>query len=699
MKKSTKYIYFCDLETTSGDSEYTKRPCCDWKLCTKCAGSGWERYRTKVLYWYMVRKTDDIPYIKCESEWKEWKNSVKEFYEGYDLASFFKTLRGLNHNSLLYFHNLGYDGSYILWYLQNDYVLKGKNIIPWIDTQTYNDNKKKWDKNTHFRTLHNSSTIYQIIVNMKSKSRYHKHIFQCSNKLLSASVDGLGQITKDFKSDKYLGVKDKIDYFYKLSDIKDLSPDDLALYKEYCKNDVFIVMYNYVNLCNNFDDAINSNNHFTFKGEREINLNAFLTIGSVNFRITKNYLANKWKKFKIKSWCYLKDYKLGKKFYKGGYTNFATWIDDGVVECDNGVGLDINSSYPYQMTQKLPYGPVYDDEYVPCKYPNDVYWFYVIKYDYVSLKKGMTLPTLFDWNDDDREISTYITSRGSGEAYLTKLEFDELLHWYDFENLRIVKKYYAKQIDYLKEIYETLYNMRLEYKKQNNQGGSLACKILMNAGYGKFAQNPFRAQVVICENKDRREEFMSREMISIGKHKYTPQKTLNNKYGWTHGNDELMVLKHSEIVDEENEYVKTNNIWAAVAIASGARVSLFRGMRAVGVENVIYCDTDSLYLRNRPDNLEKKILIDNKQLGAWKVEKENIYLMKVLGKKKYKVESKLGVEMKYCGVKINETHVKHLLTEDFFRKNINNGNLKAMNVQGGKLLVWKNVVLKTVRKH
>lgn len=151
-------------------------------------------------------------------------------------------------------------------------------------------------------------------------------------------------------------------------------------------------------------------------------------------------------------------------------------------------------------------------------------------------------------------------SSGPATIYLTEIEFNELLHWYEFKNLRITKRYYCKKKPILKDIYKTLYDMRLEYKANNNIGGSLMTKILMNSGYGKFAQNPFRDIALICENETHRDEILTNETITLNKKVYAPTSPLKVDGGWSYGNDNLVVLRCKQIITDENRKVKANNI-------------------------------------------------------------------------------------------------------------------------------------------
>lgn len=110
---------------------------------------------------------------------------------------------------------------------------------------------------------------------------------------------------------------------------------------------------------------------------------------------------------------------------------------------------------------------------------------------------------------------------------------------------------------------------------------SLLCKFLLNSLYGKFAQNPERTLLIEVPDFD-----SLYDIIADGA-KIVPI------------NDELGVYGMTS-----NHAAAFEHVGIAGMITSQARVILYDGMLACGVENVLYCDTDSIHsTTSLPPNL------------------------------------------------------------------------------------------------
>ncbi|EFP01558.1 CRE-TAF-3 protein [Caenorhabditis remanei] len=137
--------------------------------------------------------------------------------------------------------------------------------------------------------------------------------------------------------------------------------------------------------------------------------------------------------------------------------------------------------------------------------------------------------------------------------------------------------------------------------KKNTALRSL-CKIFLNSAWGKFGQNPMKsetrlilkADAVTLTNffNDARYEPVS--MIPFGKHKL-----------WISRKPKKETLRPAPFT----------NLAIAAITTSAARLRLTEAMEKVGVENMIYCDTDSLIFKQKKGEDPLKDL-KGEQLGS-----------------------------------------------------------------------------------
>lgn len=77
------------------------------------------------------------------------------------------------------------------------------------------------------------------------------------------------------------------------------------------------------------------------------------------------------------------------------------------------------------------------------------------------------------------------------------------------------------------------------------------------------------------------------------------------------------------------------NVATGASITGYARASLLRGIHAVGPENVIYCDTDSLMVKR---SVDLSMLDLSGRIGSWSVEIDNAPVGHFAGKKLYALD-------------------------------------------------------------
>jgi len=175
--------------------------------------------------------------------------------------------------------------------------------------------------------------------------------------------------------------------------------------------------------------------------------------------------------------------------------------------------------------------------------------------------------------------------------------------WYNHNELRMAMKYGAKikriyktvyatkTCNLFKEYIQSMYNLRLKYKKEKNDIMAQICKLLMNSLYGKFGQKNVKREIgTIADNKEGY-VFEPIGKTDIG-YWYLPDK--NNK-------PVVQDAKHAILC------------WASY-ITSWARIWLYEKIQEVIKKGgkVYYCDTDSIIC-----DVE---LETGKQLGQLKLE-------------------------------------------------------------------------------
>ena len=87
-------------------------------------------------------------------------------------------------------------------------------------------------------------------------------------------------------------------------------------------------------------------------------------------------------------------------------------------------------------------------------------------------------------------------------------------------------------------------------------------------------------------------------------------------------------------MEKENKPRKFPNMLIGATITAYSRLKLLNAIYDVGVENFVYCDTDSIFIIGKKENIPSSIKLDDYELGAWKVEYE-FKKGKILGAKRY----------------------------------------------------------------
>ena len=359
---------------------------------------------------------------------------------GEDIDSFINYCSLINESSSFYFHNLKFDGEFIIHYL----LTHGFVHV----------NEKKLGVNQFSTIISELNVFYCIKVKFKEEVIIS---FVDSLKLLNFSVE---EVAKAFN----LSIK-KLEIDYKAKREKGHKITDEE--KEYLKHDVMIM-------------SLALEKMFEMKITR-------MTIASNAMNFFKDTISKKRFEEWFKPPLYDKDLR---QAYKGGFT-YLNEIYRG-KEVKEGIVLDVNSLYPSVMYYSpMPYGEgiYFDGKYVPDK----LYNLYIQNITcQFRIKKDM-IPTIQIKNNLSFVPTEYLSS-SNGESInltLTNVDLKLFLEHYDIYDVsynwgwkyKSSTKIFKSYIDYWNEL-------KVKATKEGNKPLRTIAKLMLNSLYGKFAASP-----------------------------------------------------------------------------------------------------------------------------------------------------------------------------------------------------------------
>ena len=344
---------------------------------------------------------------------------------------------------VLYFHNLKFDGEFIIYYLLNN----GYEYIK--------DKKEKRDK-TFTTLITDMGQFYRIEIYHKMGVHPIKTTINDSLKLIPFKVEFIA---------KTFGLpisKLEIDYYKPRPRGYELNDEE----KEYIKNDVKIVA-------------------MALKIMANENINK-LTIGSSALNDFKSRFG-KNKFFQMFPLLKRELYEDLKPSYKGGFT----YLNPKYASLENGETtiLDVNSLYPSRMRyERLPFG---DPIFFVGKYSEDkVYDLYIQRISCKFIIKQNKIPTIQIKNTMSFIDNEYLTSSNGEIVILTLTNIDLLLflEHYEVDELEYICGWKFKSMCGL---FNSYIDYWVERKNQatidKNKGVRTICKLMLNSLYGKFA--------------------------------------------------------------------------------------------------------------------------------------------------------------------------------------------------------------------
>lgn len=400
----------------------------------------------------MKKYTADFETTVSEDDCRVWAYAICEignpdnFIYGNSLDDFIAWCADPSHNDVLYFHNLKFDGEYIIhWLLTHGY--------------TFVKDKKERTDNSFTTLITDMGQFYSIEIwfEVNNSRRVNKVKFLDSLKILNFSVD---QIAKDFN----LPIRKlELDYKAEREAGHKLTEHEV----DYIRNDVEI-MSRALQIM--FDEGLTK-----------------MTIGSDALSNYKSICPNFKKYFPVLPSEIDKDIRSS---YKGGFTYLNPIYKE--KETGSGIVFDVNSMYPARMVyDDLPYGePVFFEG----KYQHDpVYPLYVQQFTCIfELKKGK-VPSIQIKHNSLFIPNEYVESSDGCPVTLTLTSVDLKLF---LENYNIIGdiewgsgwKFKAMNglfTDYI----ETWTDKKIEAKKAGNSALYRISKLMLNSLYGKFGLN------------------------------------------------------------------------------------------------------------------------------------------------------------------------------------------------------------------
>ena len=366
------------------------------------------------------------------------------FIYGNDISGFMEWAKK-EKTATVYFHNLKFDGEFILcWLFENGF----KHVT----------DRKDLDSNTFTTLISDKGQFYsmEICFNRVGRRKESLTIYD-SLKILPFSV---AAIAKGFN----LPIsKLEIDYHETREKGHILTQQEI----DYLRNDVDIVARALHVL---FEQGLTK-----------------MTQGSNALYDYKNIVGKK----NFQKWYPIPDYDYDiRQSYKGGFTYLNPAFKE--VDVKEGIVLDVNSLYPSVMYyQPLPYG---EGMFFKGKYKEDkIYNLYVQMLTcQFELKPGY-IPTIQLKNNLSFVPTQYLKSSDGEDVTLclTNVDLELFLEHYDVFNITYHSGWKFKStVGLFKEYIDKWNKVKMESTLNGNKSMRTLAKLMLNALYGKFALNP-----------------------------------------------------------------------------------------------------------------------------------------------------------------------------------------------------------------
>lgn len=385
---------------------------------------------------------------------------------------------------VMYFHNLKFDGEFILhWLLNNGFH--------------YNEqlNEKK-----SFKTLiTDTNAFYSIEIKWGKGKKAKKLTIYDSLKIIPLPVRS---IAKAFGLSMSKG---DIDYTMERPIGWQITKEE----RSYIERDCLIVAGALKMM---FDQGLDK---MTLGGNAIFNYKDI--IGKDRFKFTFPVLDSEIDSFVRKS-------------YKGGYV-YVNPKFQGTILNTLGRTYDVNSLYPSRMYYDLlPYG---EPVHFKGKYTeNTNYPLYIQRIVCKFKIKPNHIPTIQLKGNSRYSDTEYITYSGKEptELTLTNIDLEIFLRHYEVKNLKYIEGYMFRGANNMFKGYIDHWNgVKVQATKEGNKGQRQIAKLMLNNLYGKFGQSPNGNLKIPTLNED---GIVSRETIEGEPRKtiYTPMASFITAY-------------------------------------------------------------------------------------------------------------------------------------------------------------------------
>ena len=501
---------------------------------------------------------------------EEFMEHMKELATSYD-------------NPLAYFHNLKFDGSFILyWLLENGYQ-EDRDLSEEKTFSTIITGEGQWYQikvrfeNDYPKTLKGQNRIKngQIVVN----KRYIT--FEDSCKKVNGSIETLA---------KQFGLtvsKSTIDYC-KYRPVGYKPSENEEYYGCIDVNILAQVMYHII-IEEKADKMTIGSDAMDFYKETTPNYQRKNKYGHGGDKLKEECFREIFPCLDNSIWGYDEHNKaityddFSRRSYKGGWTYLK---DNKVTQIGDGLVYDVNSLYPSVMHEcPLPYGmPIkfegcYDD--LPQATKNK-YNLYITKVTFMFEIKEKHLPCIqikksFRFNENE-----YLTTSDDEPVtlYLVSTDLELIKDHYNITNVIYQGGLAFKSSDiYFKDYINHWANIKEQATISGNKGQRQYSKYMQNNLYGKFATNPEHKSKHVRIEDDR--------------------------------------LQYETVKEERDESIYTP---VACFVTAWARNKTIRSAQA-NYDRFIYADTDSIHLSGLEQPKENEYFsIHQSKLGKWKCE-------------------------------------------------------------------------------
>ena len=482
------------------------------------------------------------------------------------IDSFMEWCGGFKKTAKLYFHNLKFDGEFILsWLFRNGF--------------TYVESPKKMPARSFNTLVSDMGQFYKMTIQFAAKKKVE--IFDSLKKLPFK----VAKIAKDFGLEM---TKGDIDYSLKRPEGWSITPEE----QDYIERDCRIVA-----------SALHTQ---TEEGMVK------MTTAADAMHYYKQMMGRQFE-----YWFPTLPKELDddiRKAYKGGFTYLNPKYKG--LRVSSGVVFDVNSLYPSCMYEcPLPWGyPVFfegkyePDDYYPL-YISRIRCSFQIKPDHipcVQIKRGVFQET--EYLESSDVMIDGQPERMEVELTLTSVDLALFLDHYDVEGLEYISGFKFKaQIGMFKDYID--HWMHIKETSPANSAQRAISKLYLNSLYGKFAsatermkKTPYMCPDGVVRYYTYHEPERDKEGNLIFE---TP-----SKLRFKRDSEGFLIEREPEIVDPVYTPV-------GAFITAWARNKTIRSAQSV-YDRFIYADTDSLHLEGDeiPDNLE----VHPTALGKWKHE-------------------------------------------------------------------------------